>query len=218
MHSDPPLRLLPPQNGASDPLQVLTQAHAKTKVLGSATAVVLQMERGKARTAIVGDSGVLQCRRGAVVFASAPQQHRFNCPYQLGDLALVPEADSPASAMTFDLPAEPGDFFVVATDGVFDNVFPDEIAELCETYGSADAAVEAITVLAFQRSQDPKFASPFALAARIEDQRELQEYRRGNKSLRARFQEARAGCFFQRFPRGLEVSVLSAPAQQGERF
>lgn len=134
-------------------------------------------------------TGVLQCRRGAVVFNSPSQQHRFNCPYQLGDLSLVPEADSPESAMVFDLPLEPGDFLVMGTDGVFDNVFPEEIAELCDTYGTADAAVEAIAVLAFQRSQDPTFLSPFALASRIEDQRELAEYRRGNKSLRARFQE-----------------------------
>lgn len=34
----------------------------------------------------------------------------------------------------------------------------EEIAELCETYQCADSAVEAITVLAFQRSQDPRRA------------------------------------------------------------
>lgn len=138
-------------------------------------------------------AGIVQCRSGSIIFASPPQQHRFNCPFQLADTDLVPEADTPACALTYDLLIEPGDFVVMATDGVFDNVFPEEIAQLCETYGTANRAVEAITVLAFQRSQDPQFLSPFALASRIDDQEEMLEFRKGDKSLRARLQEARGG-------------------------
>lgn len=68
--------------GQSDPLKVLVQAHARTKVLGSATAVVLQVERSRARVAVVGDAGILHARKGKTLFVSPPQQHRFNCPYQ----------------------------------------------------------------------------------------------------------------------------------------
>lgn len=50
---------------------------------------------------------------------SKPQQHRFNCPYQLSATG----ADRVADADVGGVPVMGGDVVVIGTDGLFDNVF-----------------------------------------------------------------------------------------------
>lgn len=82
------------------------------------------------------------------------QQHFFNCPYQLsripgeedlpglvsqgmhglaralGSLNARLEGDTPEMADLYDIRVQEGDLAIVATDGVFDNLFDQEIASL----------------------------------------------------------------------------------------
>lgn len=51
---------------------------------GSSTAVVLAVEGTRLLAANIGDSGFLLVRDGQLAFASPPQQHRFNFPFQIG--------------------------------------------------------------------------------------------------------------------------------------
>lgn len=128
------------------------------------------------------------------------QQHAFNCPYQLSLLpqeqdfpALLEEGkeklvramerrpdnkhDCPYDADLFDLHVQEGDLLVLGTDGVFDNLYVDEICELagaavgpleadaCHITEAAQIA-QAVAKAAFHRSLDRTAKSPFSEHAR----------------------------------------------------
>lgn len=63
---------------------VQTLVTARCVRAGSSTAVVLCVEGTQLLAANIGDSGFLIVRDGKLEFASPPQQHRFNFPYQIG--------------------------------------------------------------------------------------------------------------------------------------
>lgn len=89
----------------------------------------------------LGDSGFIILRHGKVHYASIPQTHAFNTPYQL---AVVPPetlnesrpfrggflCDLPKDAQVTCHNVENGDVLLFATDGVWDNLFPQEILRL----------------------------------------------------------------------------------------
>nr|CAB3447316.1 unnamed protein product [Digitaria exilis] len=113
------------------PRALLERAHQRTVAAGTpsaSTAVIVSLAGGALRWAYVGDSGFVVFRDGRVVRRSRPQQHRFNCPYQLsskrdGVVAI-------ALAEAGEVPAKDGDVVVVATDGLFDNVTDDELERI----------------------------------------------------------------------------------------
>eukprot|EP01013_Petalomonas_cantuscygni_P016770 TRINITY_DN33820_c0_g1_i1.p1 TRINITY_DN33820_c0_g1~~TRINITY_DN33820_c0_g1_i1.p1 ORF type:complete len:365 (-),score=95.91 TRINITY_DN33820_c0_g1_i1:136-1230(-) len=103
---------------------------------GSSTAALCALAAGQQgpvlRTANLGDSGILVVRSGRPIWRARERQHRFNCPFQL---AVLPKgsrsiSDMPSSAAAEAVSVRPGDFVVVGTDGLFDNVFDDEIAAI----------------------------------------------------------------------------------------
>lgn len=181
-----------------DPKAVLTVGHSRTTAQGSATACVLSLDprTGELAAANLGDSGFVIVGGGGggggggssknggngssnsssssggevagrVAFKSPQQQHGFNFPYQLG--AAGSASDSPADAEEFLLPTNPGDVVVVGTDGLFDNVFADEVARLASLSkargdGPAEAA-EVVAAFARRRAADTEAATPFAVAA-----------------------------------------------------
>lgn len=67
-----------------------------------------------------------------------PQQHYFNCPYQLSKLpenmAKDPSSivDLPERADLFETQLQTGDLIVAYTDGFSDNVFPYELETLVQ--------------------------------------------------------------------------------------
>ena len=86
------------------------------------------------RAANLGDSGfmVLRRRKGGrlgIAFKSKPQTWSFNAPYQLG-LHDGEELNTPADAEILECDLQLGDTIVVATDGLFDLLYPLEILEL----------------------------------------------------------------------------------------
>ena len=89
----------------------------------------------------LGDSGFVQLRPAAIHHSSNPQTHAFNTPYQLSIvpprvLALSrafgggPLSDLPSAADVTTLSARHGDVFVLATDGVWDNLSAEEILRI----------------------------------------------------------------------------------------
>jgi protein phosphatase PTC7 len=168
-----------------DPAAILTAGHARTRAQGSATACVLALaplapapgspgSAGEAddaaahvRAANLGDSGFLVVRGGALAFRSPPQQHGFNFPFQLGAPGSV--ADSPADAELFAVGVAAGDVVVAGTDGLWDNVFPGEAADLASAAAARGeppgGAARALAALARTRAADPRVLSPFAEAA-----------------------------------------------------
>lgn len=96
----------------------------------------------------LGDSGSILFRNGAIHHHSKPQTHAFNTPYQL---TLVPPkrrsqraiGDTPSSADRTTLDLQHGDVLVLATDGVLDNLFHNELLQLVTTGMLATKAWEA---------------------------------------------------------------------------
>ncbi|ORY94064.1 phosphatase 2C-like domain-containing protein [Syncephalastrum racemosum] len=116
----------------SDPVLVLENAYHLTTldaqnegIVGSTTACIVILCEDELRIANLGDCGVSVIRRDDYVFRSEEQQHSFNFPYQLGTASF----DSPSDAQQFTIKVEEGDIVILASDGLFDNLYDDEILE-----------------------------------------------------------------------------------------
>lgn len=66
-------------------------------------------------------------RGGETLFRSEEQQHSFNYPFQLGPVSK----DTPKDTQSFVIKILPGDIIIMGSDGLFDNVFDDEIVDIC---------------------------------------------------------------------------------------
>jgi len=155
------------KDGERNPVQVLCRAHERTKVVGSSTACVCVLEKGEAIFANLGDAGGIVARNGACVFKTEPMQHEFNMPYQLGWEEAYPETDDPRKADVKTVRLKSGDCIVLGSDGLWDNVPQEDVAILCKNneFDSVKCA-EQIARLAFARSVDDEYDSPFMVAAR----------------------------------------------------
>lgn len=152
------------ENGVPDPKAVIIKGVTKTNAVGSCTAVLAALHKQTLYVANVGDSGFLVVRNGEVLAKSTPMQHGFNFPYQIGS-----EGDDPATAETFEVPVASGDVLVLATDGVYDNLYEREILDVVDS--GHKKGVEPGTVamwlvkLAHQAGLNKEGRSPFSDAA-----------------------------------------------------
>ncbi|KAF9591916.1 hypothetical protein IFM89_010274 [Coptis chinensis] len=147
-----------------DPLILLKKAHAATSSIGSATVVVAMLEKnGTLKVANVGDCGLKVLREGKIVFSTSPQEHSFDCPYQLSsEMAGQTYLDAVISKLELMV----GDTLVLGSDGLFDNIFDHEIvATICRFNDVAEAA-KALANLAKEHSRDTNFDSPYIIEAR----------------------------------------------------
>ncbi|KAL6212931.1 hypothetical protein ACLB2K_018146 [Fragaria x ananassa] len=110
--------------GSVDPARVLEKAHSSTKAKGSSTACIIALTEQGIHAINLGDSGFIVVRDGCTVFRSPVQQHDFNFTYQLENGI---NSDLPSSGQVFTVPVAPGDVIVAGTDGLFDNLYNNEI-------------------------------------------------------------------------------------------
>ncbi|KAI1368658.1 protein serine/threonine phosphatase 2C [Xylaria arbuscula] len=105
---------------------------------GSTATVAVASEDGKLEVANLGDSGFVHLRLNAVHTYSEPQTHAFNTPYQLSIVpaSMLARAAAFGGAQLCDYPKDAdvtqhdlkhGDILVFASDGVWDNVFNQDI-------------------------------------------------------------------------------------------
>ncbi|KAK7014866.1 protein phosphatase [Favolaschia claudopus] len=143
-----PSRLRTASNVSSEgvemtPLNALQLAYQdlladESVIAGSSTASLLTLNAssGLLRSANLGDSGFCIVRSSAMFYNSPPQTHFFNCPWQLskfndpGD-KIVSINDSPRAAQEYSTRLIDGDIIIAYTDGLSDNVFPDDILKIC---------------------------------------------------------------------------------------
>lgn len=172
------------------PVQVMTKAYeaAEKRARGSSTCTVVKVSGGGGgrgetavlHAAVLGDSTFLVIRmssltgRYAVVYRSPFQEHEYNMPYQLGEES----DDTPSKAELVEFKLSPGhDIIVLGTDGLFDNVFDEEIVDTieriiagaqCEPPGTCDMGegvmevAEEIAAMALARSTKTSGDSPYA--------------------------------------------------------
>ncbi|KAJ1495759.1 hypothetical protein T484DRAFT_1761123 [Baffinella frigidus] len=104
-------------------------------MLGSSTACLASLHRDQLETLNLGDSGFLLLRPllrlppmkepGAfqIIHRTTEQAHRFNMPFQLG----AHSNDLPEHGDRATFTVEVGDLLIMGTDGLWDNVFEEDI-------------------------------------------------------------------------------------------
>lgn len=168
------------------PIEILTasyQALLENKnqaLIGSSTAciIVFNRESNYLHTANLGDSGFVIVRKNKIVHRSRDQQHYFNSPFQL---AILPNTssgepsdlfnDSPELAEVSSFELCEGDFIVIATDGLWDNLDESELINQISKLKSylledLEKTAQILAKKAVEMAFDPDYVSPFALSAR----------------------------------------------------
>ena len=132
------------------------------------------------QVANLGDSGMMLLRGGSVVVRTTEQTHAFNFPRQLG----TGSQDTPSDADSTSFVAQSGDLLILGTDGLFDNMYDEEITSLVlgrlrESPGSCFPPVSAeqkeipgfaglareLAIAAYSRARDRTRISPFVRRA-----------------------------------------------------
>nr|XP_016466648.1 PREDICTED: probable protein phosphatase 2C 55 isoform X2 [Nicotiana tabacum] len=149
-----------------DPARVLDKAYTCTKAKGSSTACIIALTDQGLHAINLGDSGFMVVRDGCTVFRSPVQQHDFNFTYQLES---GNSGDLPSSGEVFKIPVAPGDVIIAGTDGLFDNLYNNDITAIVVHATRAglgpQVTAQKIAALARQRAQDKNRQTPFSAAA-----------------------------------------------------
>lgn len=157
-----------------DPYTVLQEAHQKAAgscAPGASTALIVSLHGATLRWAYVGDSGFAVFRGGKMVRRSKPQQHVFNCPFQL---SCSKGGDSVSDAVVGEMRVEVGDVVVVATDGLFDNVFDLDLERVVRKGCLSPQMMAEKIVAAARKAARSGAPSPFSVesAKNVNDGRE----------------------------------------------
>jgi len=146
-----------------EPVKIMSDAYEHSAdIQGSATCCIVLLDGFCLRTANLGDSGFMVIRGTDIVFRSKEQQHSFNFPYQLG----TGSADLPSHAVSVTVNIQPGDLVIVGTDGLWDNLYDDEIVELTTQSQEPMTIAQLIARQAHDTAASKTVISPFAKAAR----------------------------------------------------
>ncbi|KAJ3410727.1 hypothetical protein HDV05_003447 [Chytridiales sp. JEL 0842] len=112
---------------------ILQQAYLRTTedatedgIIGSTTALLAILRDDELRISNLGDCGIMVIRSRELVFRSDEQQHSFNFPFQLG----TGSKDKPKDALDFVIKVQVGDIIVMGSDGLFDNLFDQDIMNI----------------------------------------------------------------------------------------
>jgi len=184
-------RATTPRSYPAKPKQLLQEAHddvvnSKAVTSGSSTAVLAGLMADAQGspilvTANIGDSGILVVRDGAPTWRAGELQHRFNAPFQLAASKQPGRLDdSPSDALAQVFQLREGDLVVLGSDGLFDNLFDDDIAKAVSglapvpgTSGKYEGkpltlreGAEAVLKHAVAVSTDESAVVPFMLHAR----------------------------------------------------
>jgi protein phosphatase PTC7 len=146
---------------------ILVEAVKKNTNTGSSTACLASLgEDDMMKTTNLGDSGYVIFRfkgDGTLqkVFRSKEQQYSFNFPYQCGT-----GCDLPYNAYDNEHTVVKGDIVVMGTDGVFDNVFDEDMEPCILDHKTPLARADCIGEKAYGLSHDKNYESPFAKGAK----------------------------------------------------
>lgn len=168
------------------PYECLELAHnavlrEKTVEAGSSTACLLTVNsmNGLLRAANLGDSGFCIFRSSNLLYYQPPQTHYFNCPKQMSKVPVHSRhygqtlSDHPRDADIYQTRLRDGDIIVVYTDGLSDNVFANEMMQICSHIsragGDESLQVQAMADRMVQYARSCMMSitrvSPFEIAA-----------------------------------------------------
>ncbi|CAE6344514.1 unnamed protein product [Rhizoctonia solani] len=155
----------------TDPREILHIAYERTVATfratgtaGSSTALVALLGDGQLSVAHLGDCMLAVVRDGKFVVRSQDMQHSFNFPYQLGPhSSTTPRAD----AQLITSRVVPGDIVILASDGLGDNLWDEEVLNEVERFRESSAQVlgEALAQRAKRAAQGTRDV-PFGVRGR----------------------------------------------------
>ncbi|KAJ3693809.1 hypothetical protein LUZ60_009289 [Juncus effusus] len=147
-----------------DPQILLRKSHDATTSIGSATVLIAMLEKnGTLKIANVGDCGLRIIRKGQLIFTTCPQEHYFDCPYQISSES---NGQTYQDATVCSIKLKEGDIIVMGSDGLFDNIFDDEILSEISKFQDMKDAAKGLAELANNHSRDFYFDSPYIIEAR----------------------------------------------------
>ncbi|CAG8466869.1 16064_t:CDS:2, partial [Racocetra fulgida] len=131
-------------------------------VVGSSTALIAVLRDDELRITNIGDCGICIIRHNSVIFRNEEQQHSFNYPFQLG----IYSCDKPKDSQEFTVKVQKRDVVVIGSDGIFDNLYEDDILEEITkfTHSQGDdpqVISDALAWRAKAASEDVNNVSPF---------------------------------------------------------
>jgi len=158
----------------NNPKKLIHEAAMNNPHRGTSTLAVAYLDRDAPilRTSYIGDTRYAIYRKiegkWAIFYEAQEQQRRFNFPYQLGR-----QADHPSVAWEFQHEVQDGDIVVLASDGLFDNMYAQEVLEHLSKYINEEGeikdpqtAVDELVKKAYDLSLDPNYDSPFQRRAK----------------------------------------------------
>jgi len=145
---------------------VLRNAYDRTTGVGSTTIILADFREKNANFLMIGDSGYCIIRKGKISMKSEEQERSFNTPYQFGrDKKGETFGEGLEVAELTTQLIKKGDTILAATDGLFDNLFDDDITNITSVHSheSPTFIASRLAILAYQRStgKDP---TPFSNA------------------------------------------------------
>ena len=139
-----------------EPRLIMKEAYKAVDAFGSWTAWISVLQEKMLKIANLGDSKCILVRysinekKSHVLLQTNEQQHNFNAPYQM---AKVPKylvnsktgekcnreetkfwRDKPEDSILYQMKVEEGDIVLWGTDGLFDNIFTDEILKIIDIF------------------------------------------------------------------------------------
>lgn len=148
--------------GAAAAVRAAYDAAELNDQVGASTACVVGMDEfGRVFGINLGDSGVRIVRGDKLVFRTKEQQHFFNCPYQLG----TDSEDMISMGQNVQQKVRDGDWIILATDGLFDNVPDPDIVRQCATADQPMQLADVLADVATENSINKAYPSPFMRAA-----------------------------------------------------
>ncbi|XP_008782121.2 probable protein phosphatase 2C 62 isoform X2 [Phoenix dactylifera] len=146
------------------PDQILIQSAAEARSPGSSTVLVAYFDGQVLHVVNIGDSGFIVIRNGTILKKSTPMVYGFNFPLQ------IERGEDPSKYIeVYAIDLDEGDVIVTATDGLFDNLYEQEVAAMVsKSLGASLKPTEIAEFLALRAQEvgrSPSARSPFADAA-----------------------------------------------------
>ena len=162
------------KSGEKNPKNAISASYPLLSKVGSATICIGKLDsNGVFRVANIGDSGFMIIRQGEILIQSTEHQHSFNFPYQLGiGIGGEPHGeDRPEDAEEYVVNLQTGDFIIMGTDGLFDNLWPQDIVDyINEERPHPKSLAQGLAEMAYEESQRKDNSVPFFHRAKMSKQ------------------------------------------------
>jgi len=146
------------QSSSTNVVKCVFDAAELNREIGASTACVVGMDSaGRVFGINLGDSGTAIIRGSKMIFRTKEQQHFFNCPYQLSSDG----EDTMQMGENVQSKVRDGDWLILATDGLFDNVPDKDIVRIAGEFTDPNEFASELADVATANSYDESKESPF---------------------------------------------------------